>query len=165
MKRFTVALLAMTTSATLGLAQDVPFGEPRIGADRLRQPTLSDLMTLVQVRHIKLWFAGKAQNWDLLQYEVRQIGDALSRSALLYSNIPVELVVETHKSVQKIGDAARDRNSAAFEAAYGEMKTACNSCHAAAGIAFIRVQPPTLFPFTDQALVPPRAPAAGRRAQ
>ena len=28
----------------------------------LEKPGLGDLMSLVQIRHIKLWFAGRAQN-------------------------------------------------------------------------------------------------------
>jgi len=36
-------------------------------------PALADIMTAVQWRHIKLWFAGKFRNWDLANYELRQI--------------------------------------------------------------------------------------------
>jgi len=42
-------------------------------------------MNAVQSRHMKLWFAGKALNWELAAYELRQLevwsdgsGDALS---------------------------------------------------------------------------------------
>ena len=36
-------------------------------------PALGDIMSATQLRHIKLWFAGKLQNWDLASYELRQI--------------------------------------------------------------------------------------------
>src|SRR5207237_9639002 len=34
-------------------------------------PLLGDIMNAVQTRHMKLWFAGKAFNWELATYELR----------------------------------------------------------------------------------------------
>jgi hypothetical protein len=31
-------------------------------------PGLGEIMTLQQMRHVKLWFAGEAGNWDLATY-------------------------------------------------------------------------------------------------
>ncbi len=38
-----------------------------------RQPTLSDLMTLAQLRHFKLWYAHKEDNWKLAGYGIGSI--------------------------------------------------------------------------------------------
>ena len=35
--------------------------------------TLANIMATVQLRHIKLWFAGKAKNWDLVNYEAQKL--------------------------------------------------------------------------------------------
>jgi hypothetical protein len=40
---------------------------------------LSDLMIALQLQHIKLWFAGKFSNWDLANYELRQIQTTCGR--------------------------------------------------------------------------------------
>jgi hypothetical protein len=42
------------------------------------RPKLGDIMVAAQWRHIKLWFAGKSNNWDLASYEV----DAVSYTEL-----------------------------------------------------------------------------------
>jgi hypothetical protein len=34
-------------------------------------------MTAIQLRHMKLWFAGKALNWELAAYELRQLDTGL----------------------------------------------------------------------------------------
>src|SRR5262245_57801272 len=38
-------------------------------------PGLGEIMTLQQMRHVKLWFAGEAGNWDLAAYEVKELGE------------------------------------------------------------------------------------------
>jgi hypothetical protein len=47
------------------------------------QPRLGDIMNAVQLRHMKLWFAGKALNWELAAYELRQINAGLGEAATL----------------------------------------------------------------------------------
>ena len=44
--------------------------------------------------------------------------------------------------------AVEDEDAAAFEAAYKQALTACQSCHAQAGLPFIRPQIPTAPPST-----------------
>ena len=73
---------------------------------------------------------------------------------MLYTNIPVELVGAINEPVQGIARAPRERNEEAFQASYAGLLSDCNSCHAAAGVGFIRIQTPTAFPFNDQALSP-----------
>src|SRR5437762_8856903 len=38
-------------------------------------PGLGELMSLQQMRHVKLWFAGQAANWELADYEVDELGE------------------------------------------------------------------------------------------
>ena len=68
-------------------------------------PTLGDIMNTAQWRHIKLWFAGKLQNWDLARYELRQIKASLEDAVVFYRGIPVELVDATVDPIRAI-DAA-----------------------------------------------------------
>ena len=48
------------------------------------KPPLGDIMGKVQLRHIKLWFAGKLANWQLAAYEVDEIKASLESAADLY---------------------------------------------------------------------------------
>src|SRR5262245_27566467 len=38
-------------------------------------PGLGEMMSLQQMRHAKLWFAGQAGNWELASYELDEIGE------------------------------------------------------------------------------------------
>src|SRR5258708_12844196 len=47
------------------------------------RPSLADLMnTTVQLRHVKLAFAGREKNWVLAAYELKQLSDAFDRLSL-----------------------------------------------------------------------------------
>ncbi|HSN08677.1 MAG TPA: hypothetical protein VLS85_06550, partial [Hanamia sp.] len=41
------------------------------------KPGLGEFMSDIQVHHAKLWFAGKYGNWDLANFEVGEIQEAL----------------------------------------------------------------------------------------
>ena len=36
-------------------------------------PSLGDMMAGIQLRHAKIWYAAKHKNWDLADYELRQL--------------------------------------------------------------------------------------------
>src|SRR5436853_5426089 len=38
-------------------------------------PGLGEMMSLQQMRHVKLWFAGDAGNWELAAYELDELGE------------------------------------------------------------------------------------------
>ena len=41
-------------------------------------PGMGEIMCTTQMRHSKLWFAGKARNWDLANYELDEIKEGLN---------------------------------------------------------------------------------------
>ena len=86
--------------APLALAQSDPY-----------VPALADIMSAAQWRHIKLWFAGRHQNWELASYELLQIRAGLEQAATLYHGIPVDYVGATVPPIQAMGAAieAKDR--------------------------------------------------------
>ena len=122
------------------------------------RPPLGDIMGKIQLRHIKLWFAGKLQNWELATYELDEIRAGLEKSADLYRGIPVELVLNTADPIVAITKAIEAKDSAMFAKAYGDLTTACNACHLGIGRGFIVMQTPTASPFTDQSFAPHSAP-------
>ena len=139
------ALLAVIWSAPASLAQ----GEAYV-------PGLGDIMTTIQMRHIKLWFAGKLENWDLADYELSQIRQSLEDAATLYSGIPVEYVGATVDPIKAIDAAIKAKDGAKFTKGYAALTTACNACHQGIGRGFISIQVPTASPFSDQSFAPPK---------
>jgi hypothetical protein len=121
-------------------------------------PALADIMTAVQWRHIKLWFAGKRQNWELANYELRQIKVSLEDAANLYRGIPVEYVGATVEPIQTIAAAIEAKDGARFAKGFKALTGACNGCHEGIGRGFIVIQVPTGSPFSDQSFAPPKTP-------
>jgi hypothetical protein len=154
MKRAGIGLLVCALIAQSALAQDVPFAEPppsRPGdAGSLSMPGLGDIMVITQLRHIKLWYAGRARNWDLVKYELAQISESLRKAALLYTNIPIEYVAGMSQPLQDMRAAASAEDEAKFSHAFASFTNGCNKCHVSGGVGFIRIQTPISSPFSDE---------------
>jgi hypothetical protein len=117
-------------------------------------PALGDIMSWIQLRHIKLSFAGKLQNWDLASYELKQIRASLEQAANLYHGIPVGYVGATLDPIQAIGAAIEAKDGAGFARGFNALTAACNACHQGIGRGFIVIQVPTASPFSDQSFAP-----------
>jgi hypothetical protein len=152
------ALLMVCALAPLAIAQ--PGQSNLNGTTNGEQyvPRLGDIMNAVQTRHIKLWFAGKSQNWDLAAYELSQLKAGLLEAAVLYEGIPVSNVTTMTKPVQSISDAIDAKDLKRFTKAVGELTDGCNSCHQTMQRGYIAMQTPTASPFSDQSFAPQKKP-------
>ncbi len=94
MKRLAFFALFGIAAALPALSDDVPFAEPSppMPGDATAYPaSLSDIMTGAQLRHIKLWEAIKAKNWDLANFEMKQIQNNLTKAAISIAIFPWSL--------------------------------------------------------------------------
>lgn len=122
-------------------------------------PGLGEFMLQTQARHLKLWLAGNAGNWELADYEIDELKEGLEDAAKyvpVYKNTPVGPMIEStiKKPIDDVEAAikARDRNK--FTASFDKLTEACNSCHAASNRAFIVVQRPSGVQFPNQSFAP-----------
>jgi len=150
MKWIVIAAIALAASVMFAAAQ--PAKEPY-------QPGLGEFMTATQLRHAKLWFAGKQNNWDLAAYEIDEIKEGLEDAARLfptYDGIPVAEMIKTiiDPRIEELEKAVRAKSSTKFTAAFDELTNGCNSCHAGASKPFIRIQRPIASPLTNQNFAP-----------
>jgi len=145
----TGALLTTLALAPLALAQ-VPGGA---GAGYI--PRLGDIMGATQLRHFKLSFAGKAQNWELAAYELGQIRDSFQDAATLYPGIPITDMSIVADPLRQLSDAIDVKNGPKFDTAFAALTDACNACHRAIDRGFITIQVPTSSPFSNQSFAPP----------
>jgi hypothetical protein len=98
------------------------------------EPGLGEFMTATQLRHAKLWFAGKQNNWDLAAYEIDEIKEGLEDAARLFptfKGIPVAEMIKTiiDPRIDKLEVAVRAKSSAKFTIAFDELTSGCNTCH------------------------------------
>jgi len=148
-KLLLAAVLACFT-APLAIAQS----DPDVSAGA-RVPRLADIMSALQQRHLKLYFAARAQNWELADFELRQVRAGLSEAAMLYSGLPVTNITTLATPVQALFDATKAKDERKFMDAFGQLTNGCNACHQSMDRNFIVIAQPTgQQPFTNQVFAP-----------
>jgi hypothetical protein len=153
MARFLMNIVLAMIATAPARAQDVPFAvphRPNSAATRGTVATLGDIMGKIQWRHIKLWKAIENKNWPLVNYEVGQMRDSFLDAALLYHNIPAELVIAADQPLVSIQEGAKSKDLMKSKRGYANLTAACNSCHQAGQVGFIRIESPSTSPFSDQ---------------
>ncbi len=115
-------------------------------------PKIGEIMTHQQVRHIKLWFAGRGGNWSLADYEIDQLKDGFDEVNEQLGGDTVEKAVGAPLAALEKAIEAKD--SAAFTGAFDKLTAGCNSCHRTLDHAFIVIQRPTSLPYSDQLFAP-----------
>lgn len=105
-------------------------------------PRLVEMMSAAQIQHLKLWYAGKAKNWDLAAYELILLKDSLAEAAALYPGIPVSNVTTLLGPVQAISDAITAKDNRGFATALGQLTDGCNACHRLMERGFVVIKVP-----------------------
>ena len=119
-------------------------------------------MTLTQMRHAKLWFAGQAANWALAAYELDELHEGMQDAATFHPThkdapLPVPALIEKIMTdpVQGVEKAITARDESGFTQAFDALTEACNSCHRATNFGFNVVTRPRENPYSNQAFGPP----------
>jgi hypothetical protein len=113
------------------------------------------MMAAIQLRHAKIWYAAKLKNWDLADYELRQLEANLNQALHLYPSKPASDADASYKAVVLISEFLKAKDDAKFMQAFAQMTTACNSCHEATERSFIVVRRPVFpSPFSNQRFAP-----------
>jgi len=130
-------------------------------ADDAASPGLGEIMSVNQMRHAKLWFAGEAGNWPLAAYEVDELSEGFDDVVRLHpthkdSPQPLrDLVPELIDApLAQLRGAIDARDKRRFEGAFDALTAACNACHQATRFGFNVVQRPTANPYTNQRFEP-----------
>jgi hypothetical protein len=120
---------------------------------------LGEIMSLQQMRHLKLWFAGSAANWELAAYELDELkegfDDVLKRfpthdgAALA----PLVKTIEGHE-ILELAKAIDARDGGRFASAFDALTAGCNGCHQSAKHGFIVIQRPASLPYSNQSFSP-----------
>jgi hypothetical protein len=150
MKQIFITVITLGASIVVAAAQSAK--EPY-------NPGLGEFMTATQLRHAKLWFAGKDSNWDLAAYEIDEIKEGLEDAARLHPNfdgVPVADMIRSiiNPRIEELERVITAKSLAKFVVAFDELTSSCNSCHAAANKPFIQIQRPTAPPLTNQNFSP-----------
>jgi hypothetical protein len=147
------AAAILACGATAAIAQSEFKPTPSI---KQYMPRLVAIMGAAQNQHLKLWFAGKAKNWELAAYELRQLTDTLAEAAILYPGIPVSNVTTMQEPLLSVADAVTAGNSQGFAASMQKLTEGCNACHVSMERKYVVMTLPTQQSWpTNQLFAPP----------
>ena len=126
-------------------------------------PGLGEIMSATQMRHLKLWLAAEAENWDLASYEVDELEEGFADAVRFHPEHktaprPLTQMIPdfTAGPVGALRVAIEAKSASAFRSAYDALTQGCNGCHAEAGFGFNIVVRPSVNPFTNQQFSAPR---------
>jgi len=119
-------------------------------------PQMSALMNmLIQPRHAKLGLAGKAENWPLAAYalkELRQGFLVVSHAVPRWKGLPVPDLVDAAvgNPIRTLDAAVKMRFRTQFDQEYAKLTAGCNACHATTDHSFVVIKQPDASAFPNQ---------------
>jgi hypothetical protein len=118
-------------------------------------PGLGEYMTTIQLHAGKLWFAAKAQNWELAGYELDELKETMEAAKALNAEkngVKISGVLDSvlQTQVAQLAESIKRKRPAEFQKLYDETLSACNGCHTEAGYKFIHIVRPNVPPVTNQ---------------
>jgi hypothetical protein len=109
-------------------------------------------MSIIQVHHAKLWFAGQNQNWELADFEMHEIAETIDAIKEYQTEREESKKVDMLKpSLDAVKDAIDKKNPSLFNSSYLLLTSSCNNCHKAVNFGFNVVKVPDTPPFSNQA--------------
>jgi len=137
---------APPTDATKQTNKDVP---------KAYVPGLEQFMNAILFEHNKLWFAAKARNWELAEYqlgEIKEIMGDVQDFVPTFKNLPLADMLDAviTKEIAALEKNIEAKDYKAFTVGYDKLTQACNACHEGTGNGFIVVKRPAQPGLTNQ---------------
>ena len=147
MLKFVLAIAGCLLVASISSAQETSPAEGN-------EVNVGDVMAFQQERHLKLWFAGRAGNWPLADYELGKLKDAFDDIDKLLGGETVGKAVGG--PIAALGKAIDGKDKDSFTRGFDQLTAGCNSCHRTLDHAFIVIQRPNILPYGNQSFAPPK---------
>ena len=124
-------------------------------APKVYVPGLEQFMNVILIEHNKLWFAAKARNWELANYELGEIKEVMGDVQDVvptFKSLPLAQMLDAAitKEIVDLEKAIEAKNFKQFAAGYDKLNAACNACHQGTENGFVVIQRPTRPAFTNQ---------------
>lgn len=118
-------------------------------------PGLEQFMNVILMEHNKLWFAAKARNWRLAEYQLGEIKEVMGDVQDLvptFKNLPLADMLDAviTKEIAALEKSIEAKDYKTFVSGYDKLTQTCNACHQGTENEFIVVQRPTRPAFTNQ---------------
>ncbi|HET9412707.1 MAG TPA: hypothetical protein VFO74_01115 [Pseudolabrys sp.] len=124
-----IVLLLMTTGISMPLVTSAQqtketASDAAKNVPKTYVPGLEQFMNVILMEHNKLWFAAKARNWRLADYQLGEIVPT-------FKNLPLADMLDAviTKEIADLEKAVEAKDYKAFVRGYDKLTQACNACH------------------------------------
>lgn len=115
------------------------------------KPGLGQYMRNIQIHHMKLWFAGKHQNWPLAGHEVHELAETFEAVEEHYKESDeTQGLKMIYAPLDSVDQAIDNKDTGRFKNSYTRLTKTCNTCHKSNDHAFIKVKIPEDHPYSNQ---------------
>lgn len=116
---------------------------------------VADIMTKFQRHSNKLWFAGQAENWELAEFYVHELEEAMEiieQNRIMDDGVNLSTLIGMMglEPLKQVDAAIDNKNKEDFSAKYQFLVTNCNNCHASSKHAYINIKAPETPVFDNQ---------------
>ena len=119
------------------------------------KPGLGEFMSQIQIHHAKLWFAGKEENWELANFEIGEIQEALENIPKYCADRPeVKSIDMIIPAMDSLSNAVKVKDENKFRNGFILLTATCNDCHKATNHGFNVIKIPDVPPITNQFFKP-----------
>ncbi len=148
-------LFSCSQSTDNGKAQQNRIDSLESKLTNVYTPGFGEFMSSIQAHHAKLWFAGQYQNWQLADFELHEIEEALVKIQKFNTERPESKDIKMiNPAMDSIKNAIQQKNPILFKNSFVLLTNTCNSCHKATQHEFIRVTVPAALPVVNQDFKP-----------
>ena len=131
------------------------YGDPDFTDDKIKvlgdiQPGLGVIMQEIGRRFTAIFYAARAGNWELANYELKELREAQEvaeitrpkRKDALISFEESFLGSDTDPTEGTLQDTINKKNFIAFNKSFKSAVNGCNGCHQSTGFSFIKYRLP-----------------------
>jgi len=119
--------------------------------DNTYKPGFGEFMAGIQVHHAKLWFAGINTNWELADFEIHEIREAIDGLQKFQSGRKeVSSLPILNPALDSLNASIQEKNLVQFKSSYVLLTNTCNNCHKDVDYPFNDVKIPETPPFSNQ---------------
>jgi hypothetical protein len=115
------------------------------------RPGFGEFMLGIQIHHAKIWYAGNAQNWPLVQFELDEIKESLDGIREYCTDRPeVASLPMIDAPLDSLGNSIKNKDLPSFKNNFVLLTNTCNNCHRATKHEFNLIKLPDSPPFSNQ---------------
>lgn len=118
-------------------------------------PETAEMMNSIQRYHLKLWFAGQNEHWELADFQLHELEEVFETMELFKADKDyIPLLPMIYPPIENLEETIKSGDKNRFEEGFNQLTNTCNTCHKSTGHPYITIKIPETNPYSNQSFVP-----------